>query len=73
MSIIYLKDVKQFLINDDFPQAWKDFGSDALITELLQKPQILTDNFVIKNILLFTFIPIYFFLTVNLDIKTLHP
>ena len=46
----------------------------ALITELLQKVQILTnerrDQKYSPNIK-FTFIPIYFFLTVNLDIKTL--
>ena len=33
----------------------------GLITELLQKGQILTNNFVVKTIFLFSFILIYFF------------
>ena len=43
----------------------------ALINKLLQKAQILTNNFLIKNIFLFTFISIYFCFTVNLDIKNI--
>ena len=52
------------------------FGREfsALITELLLKVQILTnelrDQIYSPNIW-FTFIPMYFFFTVNLDIKTL--
>ena len=40
-------------------------------TETSQKTEILMNNFVIKNVLLFTFILIFYFATVNLIIKAL--